>query len=52
MSYDSAVQELIYTIRNGKIEDFKKTLNKTPLASKHLSFNVNEEGNFELATQG
>jgi hypothetical protein len=38
--------------RNNKLKDFRKTVNKTPLASKHLSFNTNEEGNFELATEG
>lgn len=52
MSYESAVQEIIYMARNKKLDEFRKALDKTPIASKHLSFNFTEEGDFEIAREG
>ena len=42
-----AVQEIIYMIRNGNIDDFLKTVKKSNIASKNLStrFTTDEKGN-------
>lgn len=44
MNSQQAMQQLVYMARNNELEDFWKTVNKTTLASKELSTQLNEDG--------
>ena len=45
LTYNQAVQKLIYKVRNGEINDFYKTLDKVDLASKNLSSRIASDEN-------
>jgi len=51
MNKESAIQEIVYMINNDKIDDFLKYVNKADLASKHLSFDRDENGNYKPGTK-
>ena len=44
MDSQQAMQQLVYMSRNNELEDFWKVVNKTTLASKELSTQLNEDG--------
>ena len=44
MTSQQAMQEFIYMVRNGKMDDFWKDIDKTEIASKELSTQMNESG--------
>lgn len=44
MTSEQALQQLVYMTRNNELDDFWKAINKTTLASKELSTQVNENG--------
>lgn len=51
MNKESAMQEIVYMINNDKIDDFLKFVNKADLASKNLSFDRDENGNYKPGTK-
>jgi hypothetical protein len=51
MNKESAIQEIVYMINNDKIDDFLKFANKADLASKNLSFDRDENGNYKPGTK-
>ena len=44
MNSQQAMQQLVYMTRNNELDDFWKVVNKTTLASKELSTQVNDNG--------
>lgn len=44
MTSQQALQQLVYMTRNNELDDFWKTINKTTLANKHLSTQLNDDG--------
>lgn len=44
MNSQQAMQQLVYMTRNGEMDDFWKAIDKTELASKELSTQLNESG--------
>lgn len=51
MTNETAMQEIVYMINNGKIDDFLKYVNKADLGNKYLSFDTDENGNFKAGTK-